>query len=417
MTADQPGANPVLNSFWTRSLSEIDADVEALSAAPPQFWPEETFESGGVSVTGPGAWVVTSHAEVVAISKNPSVFSSAAGVGLLDTPPELNEYMSSLIAMDDPRHARLRSLISRGFTPRSLERLEHTIVQRTTSIIDRIAERGACDFVADIAAKLPIEIVCELMGIPDSLHDDVLRNADVILGATDPDYGGPDGDILQAILGAARNLTELMVDVSTSKRGRGLDDLTSTLVNSRPGGERLIDAEIASFFILLVVAGNETTRNALSWGLHQLTANPDQLARWQADVDALAPTAVDEIVRLASPVIMMRRTATTDTRIGDSDIAEGDKVCMHYLAANRDPSAFADPAVFDVGRTPNRHLGFGGPGPHFCLGAHLARQEIAEVFRQLLRRLPDIHATQSPTPLASSFIHGIKSLPCAYTPI
>ncbi|MBT8206767.1 MAG: cytochrome P450, partial [Acidimicrobiia bacterium] len=216
---------------------------------------------------------------------------------------------------------------------------------------------------------------------------------------------------------AGAALAELMTEVAESKRGGDGTDLTSILVNAELDGEKLDHSEIASFFILLAVAGNETTRNAISWGLHYLTENPDQRARWQADFEALAPTAVDEIVRLASPVSFMRRTATEDTTLGGVSIAKGDKLAMYYLAANRDEVLFPDPLRFDVGRNPNRHIGFGGPGPHFCLGAHLARREITVMFRELFRRLPDIEASGPPEVLQSNFIHGIKHLPTTFTPI
>jgi methyl-branched lipid omega-hydroxylase len=188
-------------------------------------------------------------------------------------------------------------------------------------------------------------------------------------------------------------------------------------VTAEVDGERLTSADLASFFILLTVAGNETTRNAISWGLKFLTDHPDQRAIWQADVEGIGPSAVEEIVRLASPVTYMRRTATRDTVLRGQEIKEGDKVMMFYLAANRDEDVFENPYDFDVRRTPNDHIGFGGPGPHFCLGAHLARREIFVMFRELFNRLPDIEATGEPSPLLSSFIHGVKHLDAEFTPV
>ncbi len=349
------------------------------------------------------------------MSKNPQTFSSASGITVLDLPPEFNEFFSSMIAMDDPRHARLRRLVSAGFTPRMLARLEDSVTAQAREIIGDIADRGECDFVVDVAGRLPLAIVCDLMGVPRSELDFVFDKTNIILGASDPEYVPDADDIPTALLGAGGELAELMTSVAEGKRGRDGDDLTSILVNAEVDGERLNFSEIASFFILLVVAGNETTRNAISWGLVYLTENPDQRERWQTDFEELAPTAVEEIVRLASPVTYMRRTATEDTVLGDTEIAAGDKLAMFYLAANRDEERFADPLRFDVGRSPNPHIGFGGPGPHFCLGAHLARREITVMFRELFRFLPDIEAAGPPAILQSNFIHGIKHLPARFT--
>ncbi|MCC6437745.1 MAG: cytochrome P450, partial [Acidimicrobiales bacterium] len=205
--------------------------------------------------------------------------------------------------------------------------------------------------------------------------------------------------------------------VAESKKGGDGTDLTSMLINARVPDDELTPADLASFFILLVVAGNETTRNAIGWGLHLLTEHPDQRAIWTADFYRVAPTAVEEIVRLASTVTYMRRTATADTEVGGQASTAGDKLCLFYLAANRDEAHFVDPLRFDVLRQPNNHVGFGGPGPHFCLGAHLARREITVLFRELFDRLPDLHATGAPVPLQAAFIHGVKHLPAAFTPV
>jgi cytochrome P450 len=191
----------------------------------------------------------------------------------------------------------------------------------------------------------------------------------------------------------------------------------SALVVSEVDGEKLTPQELASFFVLLVVAGNETTRNAIAHGLVALTEHPEQKERWLADIDGMAPTAVEEIIRWASPVIHFRRTVTQDgTMLGGHEFSQGDRVVLWYWSGNRDEAVFTDPHVFDIGRTPNEHIGFGGPGPHFCLGAHLARREMTVMFTELLRRLPDIHATAEPARLRSGFINGIKHLPCAWTP-
>jgi cytochrome P450 len=222
---------------------------------------------------------------------------------------------------------------------------------------------------------------------------------------------------MAALLTAAQDLNMLITELAEERIKNPKDDLTTALVTAELDGETLTAAEMASFFILLVVAGNETTRNAIAHGLHALTLHPEQRDRWMADFDGLAPTAVEEIVRWATPVIHFRRTCTQDgARIGEHTFNEGDKVVLWYCSANRDPAVFDDPFRFDLGRTPNDHLGFGGPGPHFCLGAHLARREITVMFKEILTRMPDVHAVGEPARLQSNFINGIKHLPAAWTP-
>jgi cytochrome P450 len=291
-------------------------------------------------------------------------------------------------------------------------------VERTAvAIVDGVAERGGCDFVTEVAARLPLAIICDMMGIAPDSYDEVFNHSNVVLSQGDPEYIAEGVDPLEALLGAGAGLAAIMHETAEDRRGGDGQDLTSLLVNAEVDGERLTSDELASFFVLLCVAGNETTRNAISWGLHYLTGNPDQRALWLADIDGVTPTAVEEIVRMASPVIHFRRTVTTDgVRLGDHEFTAGDKVVLWYNSANRDEAVFAEPDRFDVKRDPNPHVGFGGPGPHFCLGAHLARREVGVMFRHLLTRLPDIRSTAEPDRLRSNFVNGIKHLPCEWTP-
>ena len=417
MTNDENLNNPIYDVFWkSQDEATIDAKLHALTLQPPQFFPESDTTDIGIA-HGPGAWAVTQYDLIVEMSRAPEIYSSASGITVIDFPQIFNDFFSSMIAMDDPRHGHLRKLISKGFTPRMLAQLDDSVVDQANAIIDEVHERGSCDFVVDVAARLPLVIVCDLMGVPRSELDFVFEQTNMILGASDPEYVAEGSDIPTVVLGAGAALAELMTKVAESKKGGDGTDLTSILVNAELDGERLSAADIASFFILLVVAGNETTRNAITWGMHYLTKNPDQRAIWQADVEGVMATAVEEIVRLASPVNLMRRTATRDTVLGGVEIAEGDKLAMFYSAANRDPRIFDDPLRFNVLRDPNRHLGFGGPGPHFCLGAHLARREISVMYGELFRRLPDIEASGPPDILQSNFIHGIKHLPVEFTPV
>jgi cytochrome P450 len=363
--------------------------------------------------------VVNRYAEVVEISKRPKEFCSGKGaVSIPDLPAEALEFFGSFINMDDPRHARQRGIVSRSFTPRQLQGVLDSVETICAEVIDGFCEQGEVDLVKVLSQPFPLLVICDMMGIPRSEFDTVLKATNVILGAGDPEFVG-DGDPMTAIFEAGMSLTTLMNDLADERRANPTDDLTSKLVHNDLGEDMLAPNEIAPFFILLAVAGNDTTRTAISHGMHLLAQNPEQRRIWQDDLDAVTPTAVEEIVRVASPVTFMRRTATTDVSISGHDFSEGDKVVLLYGVANRDPRVFDDPEHFDVLRDPNPHVGFGGPGPHFCLGAHLARREVSVAFRQLLTRLPDIEVTGDPVPLESMgfpLVGGIKRLPVRFTP-
>jgi cytochrome P450 len=290
-------------------------------------------------------------------------------------------------------------------------------------VIDGFCEKGEVDLVEAFSQPFPLLLICDMMGIPRSEFGTVLDATNVILGGGDPEYMG-DGDPLTTLFEAGMQLTGLMNELAEQRRKKPTDDLTSKLVHNDIGEEMLDPSEVAPFFILLAVAGNDTTRTAISHGMNLLAKNPEQRRIWQNDIlqnDAagVSQTAVEEIVRAASPVTFMRRTATGDVSISGHDFSEGDKVVMFYGAANRDPREFEDPERFDVMRVLNSHVGFGGPGPHFCLGAHLARRELTVAFRQLFRRLPDIEVVGDAVPLDAMgipLVGGIKRLPVRFTP-
>jgi cytochrome P450 len=337
----------------------------------------------------------------------------------VDLPVPFLEFFGSIINMDDPRHARLRRIVSRGFTPRQLEVLRADVEGVAAEIVDGIAGRGECDFVTDVAAPLPLRVILELMGIPRSQEQFVFERTNVILGFGDPEYVDSDdpATVTATILTAAQDLATMVRELAEARVREPGNDLVTALVTTEVDGEHLTPEELASFFILLVVAGNETTRNAIAHGLWLLSQYPDQRDRLLADFDAVSPTAVEEIVRVASPVMHFRRTVTEDgVRLGDHEFSAGEKVVLWYWSANRDEAVFADPYRFDVGRTPNDHVGFGGAGPHYCLGAHLARREIAVMLQEVFRRLPDIHTVDEPERLRSNFINGIKHMRAEFTP-
>ena len=402
--------------FWGLPEAERQQAFAQLRAEEPiRFFTERAYFLDGKEVfpAGPGYWALTRHADVVEASRRADLFCSGRGASIADLPIEFNEFFGSMLHMDDPRHARLRGLVSRGFTPRTLARVENQVEQVAGQIADDLAGGGECDFVTEVAARLPVQIICDMMGVPKSLHAEVLDNTNIILGPNDPEYVPPGANLLEAILTAGGTLAAMMTELAAARRADPTDDITSALVHAEVDGERLGEAELASFFILLCTAGNETTRNAISHGLWALTDHPEQRRIWLEDLAGVTPTAVEEIVRWATPVIQFRRTVTADgTTLGDHVFSAGDKVVLWYYSANRDEDVFDDPHHFDVRRNPNNHIGFGGPGPHFCMGAHLARREIGVMFRELLKSFPQIRATAEPERLRSNFINGIKHLPC-----
>ena len=403
-------------AFWRQPLADRMARFAELREVAP-FLPA-TFVNPlmGFELS---FFVTTRYAEVVEISRRPQDFCSGQGaVAIPDMPPDAMEFFGSFISMDDPRHARQRGIVARSFTPKQLQTVLDSVETICAEVVDEMCERGEVDLVEALSKPFPLLVICDMMGIPRSEFATVLDATNIILGAGDPDVLAG-RDPMTAMFGAGMQLTALVNDLAERRRAEPADDLISALVNAEGDEETLASHEIAPFFILLAVAGNDTTRTAISHGMHLLSQYPDQRRRWQADLEAVTPTAVEEIVRVASPVTFMRRTATRTVSLSGHEFAEGDKVVLLYGVANRDPRVFDDPESFDVLRDANPHVGFGGPGPHFCLGAHLARRELAVAFRQLLTRLPDIEVTDAPTPLENMgipLVGGIKRLPVRFTP-
>ncbi|MEU0564950.1 cytochrome P450 [Nonomuraea sp. NPDC005983] len=404
--------------FWGLPQAERMAAFRRLRRLDrPVFVPEQVvpFIKGG-----PGFYALVRHADVTEASRNAAVFSSEpCSNSIPDMPRWLAVYFGSMINMDDPRHARLRRIVSRAFTPRILSKMEEDLATAAAEIVDQAIKEGPGDFVAQIAARLPVRVICDMMGIPPKFHDMVLRRTNVILGNTDPEYTGLDVDFsrvnvargLAKLLHAGFSLNRLAARLGDERRRNPTGDLVSLLVN---GDERLTSQELGSFFILLVVAGSETTRNAIAYGLKLLTDHPDQRELLLSDFDGRITKACDEIIRYSTPVIQFRRTVTQDHEMNGMEYRKGDKVLLFYNSANRDEAVFTDPDAFDITRDPNPHVGFGGPGPHYCLGAHLARREMTVMFRELFTRLPDIRAVDEPDFLHSNFINGVKHLKYAY---
>ena len=400
--------------FWGLPLAERAASFALLRAEPrPRFFaePEVPFTE-----KGPGYYALVRYANVVEASRHPDVFSSRRGAtSIADLPIEFNEYFGSMINMDDPRHARLRRIVSRAFTSQMIARFEEDVRRAATAVVDDLLATGPCDFVSRVAARLPLKIICDMMGVPDDQYEMVLANSNIILSGFDPEFAVQDqNEAVVQLLGAGQALAELVTSLAVTRAQAPAADLVSALVTANMDGEQLTGAELASFFVLLAVAGNETTRNALSHALMLFTEFPEQRALLFADLEGRIGGAVEEIVRYASPILYMRRTLTRDYTMNGQDYHEGDKVALFYYSANRDETMFTDPDRFDITRSPNPHVGFGAPGPHFCLGSHLARREITVMLRELLTRVPDITVGE-PDRLLSNFVNGIKRLPCQFT--
>ena len=360
-------------------------------------------------------WALTRYDDVWHASRHPQLFSSSPNITIGETPAELAELFGSMIVLDDPRHFRLRSIVQKAFTPRMITQVEEYVRARARALVETMVREhpdGTCDLVEALSGPLPLQVICDMMGIPDTDVGKIFRWTNVILGTGDPDISTDFSEFAQV----AQDMAAYGMALAEGRRSSPGNDLTTSLVQAELDGERLTDLEVASFFILLAAAGNETTRNAISHGVVALTRYPDEKVRWWADFDRHARTAAEEIVRRASPVIYMRRTAAEDTEISGQRVAAGEQVTMWYCSANRDEAKFADPWRFDVTRDPNPQVGYGSGGPHFCLGANLARREITMAFAELHRQVPDIAAVEEPAILLSNFIHGIKRLPVAWTP-
>ncbi len=407
------------NDFW---LKPLDARNDAFAAMRHEtkhgdgmcFHEELSVIEGGIR--GPGFWSAVTYDDIKEVNRKADLFSSAAGITLGEQPPETLEFFGSMIVMDNPRHAKFRMLVQKGFTPKMVAAIEESVKVRAKRLVtaakDKKAAGESIDFVESFAAPLPLQIICDMLGVPEDDEQQIFDWTNTILGAGDPEFAM---DLDGLIMGAA-GMFDYAQALGESRLLDPTDDIASTLMHAEVDGERLTAAEFGSFFILLAVAGNETTRNAISWGMHQLTQHPDQRELLRANFDDMALPAADEIVRWASPVIHMRRTANEDVQIGRAKIAAGEKVVMWYWSGNRDEDHFPDGHRFDITRSNTKDMeGYGAGGPHFCLGANLARREIQVIYDEIFRELPDLEITGEPDRLVSGFINGIKRMPCDFS--
>ena len=375
----------------------------------PVWWHEEK--------DGPGFWAVTRYEECTQVNRDHEHFSSHAKATYIWELAEdaLAQQQLVMLNMDPPLHTRYRRLVNKGFTPRMVAQLHERIHHATDTLIDAVIGRGEADFVTDISAELPLVVIAELLGVP---HDDRHKMFDWsnrMVGNADPEYQVTAQAVEEAAQQASMELYAYASELFSKKRIEPHQDLMSVLTQVEIDGEQLSDFELELFFLLLTVAGNETTRNLISGAMATFFEHPDQWERLRAD-RSLLPSAVEEMLRYVTPVMNFRRQTTTPITLGGQDIGADEKVVFFQVSANRDEAVFDDPQVFDIARHPNAHMAFGGGGPHFCLGANLARMEIRVMFEHLLDRMPDIHPTGPPQRLHSAFINGVKHLPVAFEP-
>ena len=400
-----------------RDLSDIDlADVDNFNDGVPHEWFTRLRREAPVywqdEPDGAGFWNVTKYADLISVSRQPNLFSSwRGGTNVFElNQPELEGSRLLMLNMDPPQHAKYRRLVSRGFTPKRIEMLVTHVGELAKAIVDRVAEAGECDFVDAVASRLPMETICEMFGVPDSDRRHIYDLSNKLIGFDDPDFQ----DNRDEAPAAMAEMFAYAEQLAQDRRRCPHDDLATALLNAEVDGERLTPIEFDSFFMLLALAGNETTRTVTAQGMRLLIEHPDARRRVLDDM-RLLPTAVEEILRYNPAVIHFRRTATADTEIRGQKIREGDKVLVWYPSANRDEEVFRDPHSFDVTRTPNEHLAF-GIGEHFCLGANLARLQLNTIFHELLTRLPDMEFDGPVRRLRSNFIDGIKEMPVRFTP-
>ncbi len=363
---------------------------------------------------GPGFWVITKYDDVVACNRDAQSFSSAqryGGVvgleGPTESPPGMEAGGNMMLFMDPPDHTRYRKLVNRGFTPRMIGGLETHVRELTARIVDDARAKGDCDFVVDVAAELPLEVIAELIGVPHEDRHKIFDWSNRMVGSEDPEYlVSPD-----RVMEAQVEMFTFAQQLADRRRAEPSDDIVSALLEAEIDGDRLTDLDFNMFFMLLAVAGNETTRNAIAHGMNAFLEHPDQYELLASDPETHLPGATEEILRWASPVMYFRRNAVRDVEVRDQEIKAGEKISLWYISANRDEDVFDDPFTFDITRDPNPHIAFGGGGPHFCLGSQLARLEIRVLFEQLVERVPRIDALDAPDRLRSNFIGGIKHLP------
>ena len=398
------------HTFWERPFADRIREFDRRRALPhPEFVFQQMAPTRGES----GYFPLVDHEDIAEVSRRPRDFSSYGATSIFGLTTDMAEYYTSMINMDNPEHARLRRIVSHAFGRATVGELGDLVDRTARAIVDRLVERGPGEFVRPVAAEMPIAVLGAMMGIPEEDHDFLFERSNAVVGPLDTDTH-PFPDPTTAVLDASRELGDYIGRLREERAAQPRNDMITKLTQTRVDGMPLTQRELASFFILLVVAGMETSRNVISHALVLLTEHPDQRELLLSDYERYAPGAVEEILRYVTPINWMRRVVTRDTDVNGHPFRAGDRLFLFYWPANRDEKVFTDPHRFDITRDPNPHLRFGAVGPHFCLGAHLARLEIIALYRELFRRLPGIRAEGAPRRLQASFIEGITSLRCAF---
>jgi len=404
-------------------LSDIDLlDRDAFTNGVPHEWFTYLRHHAPVykhaEPDGPGFWVITKYDDVVAVGRDGATYSSdqkRGGVVLLEElpadAPDFTGEGNLMLTMDAPEHTRYRKLVNRGFTPRQMRMLEPRLRELTAKIIDEVIEQGGCDYVVDVAAELPLQVIAEMLGVPMEDRHKLFEWSNRMIGSEDPEYQVSQ----EEVMGAQVEMFMYANELAARRRAEPRDDIVSALLDAEIDGDRLSEMDFNLFFLLISVAGNETTRNSISHGIKAFCDFPDQY-RLLVEDPSRATLAAEEVVRWASPVMYFRRNVTRDTELRGQQIKAGDKVSIWYISANRDEDVFDRPFTFDILRDPNEHVGFGGGGPHHCLGANLARMEIVVLLEEMAKRVPTIERVGEAQPLRSNFIAGIKHMPVEYPP-
>jgi cytochrome P450 len=400
-------------AFWSTSAQARERSFAELRAERPVSWHPPVEDALMADPDDPGYWAITRRDDIVAVSRDNEAFLSGKGVLFENVPEELLEASQSFLAMDPPRHTFLRKLVSAAFTPRQVRRIEDSIKANAKTVVEELKAAGSgVDFVEHCGKELPIRTLSDMVGIPESERQRVAHAADAMGSWADPVYLAGRNP-LEVLFEAQMYIHQVAFGLAADRRENPGDDLFSALVNAEVDGDRLADADIAAFFVLLAVAGNDTTRQTTSHALKALTDFPDQRAWLLEDFDNRIGGAVEEFIRWASPVMTFRRTAAKDLELGGHVISAGEKVVMFYSSGNWDTEVFEHPERLNLSRSPNPHVGFGGGGVHFCLGAHVARAQLRAIFGELLRQLPDIQAGD-PAYVPGNFFHSIRSMPCSF---
>ncbi len=400
------------------TIDLLDADLFVKRGYPHEEWTLLRREAPLFYYQRPNTvpfWAVTKHADIVTVSAQPELFRTTPHLFVVIEEPGMpaadEVILRQLLNMNPPEHGVYRGLVSRRFTPRAVQHLKGRLEEITAEILDEVVGRNECDFVTEVSARLPVAVICELMGIPRSDWEMMFRLSNEMIGPTDPEYASR-GTIKQTIDQARMEFFQYFTRMSEDRSKNPRDDVVTALINSRINGEPLPVFELMSFFAVLVIAGNETTRNAATGGLFALIEHRDQWNRLKRD-PALTTSAVEEIIRWTSPVVQFARVATADATIRGQKIHANDLLVLFYPSANRDEEVFANPFTFDIGRSPNDHLAF-GIGEHHCVGANLARLELQVMFRQLAQRLESVEMAGPIQRMRSNFVGGIKHMPIRY---